>query len=138
MKKIIIVVVVVIALVAIIFLFVARNKKTAQEPSTQQTQQMSPPPLPKSNEPIPLQVFDKEAVEIKNFTFSPSIAAVTKGGTVTWTNNDSVTHNLTSPGNFDSGDLAPGQTFSHTFDEAGTFDYHCTIHPSMTGKVIVQ
>lgn len=97
MKKIIIVVVVVIALVAIIFLFVARNKKTAQEPSTQQTQQMSPPPLPKSNEPIPLQVFDKEAVEIKNFTFSPSIAAVTKGGTVTWTNNDSVTHNLTSP-----------------------------------------
>lgn len=97
MKKIIVAVVVVIILVLVVLFFLGKSKKTTPSPSAQESQQMGPPPLPQSNEPIPLQVFDKEAVEIRNFTFSPSIAAITKGGTITWTNNDSVTHTVTSP-----------------------------------------
>jgi len=67
---------------------------------------------------------------------------------VTWTNNDAVGHTVTSgsstgtvaspDGLFDSGDIAPGETFSYTFTEAGTFDYFCTPHPWMMGTVIVS
>jgi plastocyanin len=61
------------------------------------------------------------------------------GTTVTWTNDDGVNHTVTSDqGAFDSGPLATGQTFSQTFNQAGTFTYHCTIHPSMQGTVVVQ
>jgi plastocyanin len=56
---------------------------------------------------------------------------------VTWTNNDSVAHTVTGT-DFASSQLAPGSTFSHKFTTAGSFDYHCSIHPSMTGNVTVQ
>ena len=78
-------------------------------------------------------------VNIVNFTFTPGTLTVKAGTTVTWTNNDTTTHRPTSDtGVFDSGDLAPGATFSFTFNNMGTFSYHCSIHPYMTGKVIVQ
>ncbi len=76
------------------------------------------------------------SVEIKGFAFNPATITVAKGTTVTWTNKDSAAHTVTGSG-FDSGSLSKGQTFSYTFNEAGTFDYICTIHPSMKGKVIV-
>jgi plastocyanin len=78
-------------------------------------------------------------VNIVNFTFTPGTLTVKAGTMVTWTNNDTTTHRPTSDtGVFDSGDLAPGATFSFTFNNRGTFSYHCSIHPYMTGKVIVQ
>jgi len=78
------------------------------------------------------------AVTIANFAFSPAAVTVKVGDTVTWTNNDSVPHTVTGA-DFDSGQLAPGATFSHQFTKAGSFDYKCTIHPSMApGKVTVQ
>jgi plastocyanin len=78
-------------------------------------------------------------INIVNFTFTPGTLTVKAGTTVTWTNNDTTTHRPTSDtGVFDSGDLAPGATFSFTFNNTGTFSYHCSIHPYMTGKVIVQ
>jgi plastocyanin len=77
------------------------------------------------------------AVTLQNFAFSPSTVQVSVGGSVTWTNNDSVTHTVTGDG-FDSGQLAPGKSFSKTFAAAGTFNYHCSIHPSMTGVVTVK
>ena len=78
-------------------------------------------------------------VEIKNFAFSPVTITISKGQTVTWTNMDSAPHTVTSTsGIFDSGSIGNGQTFSYTFNNAGTFEYSCTIHPSMQhGKVIV-
>jgi plastocyanin len=78
-------------------------------------------------------------VDIKNFAFSPVTVTISNGQTVTWTNMDSVSHTVTSTtGVFDSGPISPGQTFSYTFNNAGTFEYSCTIHPSMQhGKVIV-
>ncbi len=80
----------------------------------------------------------KESVSIKNFAFDPPTITIKTGTTVTWTNDDSVSHTVTSDGNFDSGTLDRGETFSHTFDEEGTFSYICTIHPRMTGKIIVK
>ena len=78
-------------------------------------------------------------INMVNFTFTPGTLTVKAGTTVTWTNNDTTTHRPASDsGLFDSGDLAPGATFSFTFNNPGTFPYHCTINTYMTGKVIVQ
>ncbi len=78
-------------------------------------------------------------ITISGFSFQPQTINVTGGTTVTWTNLDAVAHTVTSDtGLFDSGLISPGQTFSRTFNEAGTFDYHCSIHTFMTGKVIVS
>jgi len=78
-------------------------------------------------------------VTIANFAFSPSIVTVPVGATVTWINQDSVAHTVTSTNQrFDSAELKPGQQFSYTFTKAGSYAYFCTIHPAMTGTVIVQ
>jgi plastocyanin len=79
-------------------------------------------------------------VTIQNFAFSPQTITVTPGTTVIWTNKDSVNHTVTSDTGAwpDSGSLATNQTFSHTFAKAGTYPYHCAIHPSMTARVIVS
>ena len=79
-------------------------------------------------------------VRIANFAFAPANIIVDVGTTVTWTNDDSVPHTVTS----DDGDelnselLNPGDTFSHTFDEPGAYSYHCTPHPNMLGLVTVR
>ena len=79
------------------------------------------------------------AVTISEFAFSPATLTVTAGDTVTWTNEDPVVHTSTSAtGAWDSGDLAQGESFSVTLTTPGTFDYVCTPHPSMTGRITVQ
>ncbi|MEO8541052.1 MAG: plastocyanin/azurin family copper-binding protein [bacterium] len=81
------------------------------------------------------------SVSIANFSFTPSTVSVNVGETVTWTNNqDGVTHTVSSDsaGVFDSGNLASGSSFQKTFTTAGTFTYHCNIHSTMTGTVIVS
>ena len=77
------------------------------------------------------------AINIQNFAFNPQETTVKKGTTVTWTNNDSAPHQIKSA-SFNSSQLGKGQSFSFTFNDAGTFDYSCAIHPSMTGKIIVE
>jgi plastocyanin len=78
-------------------------------------------------------------VFIQGMAFSPSTLTVTAGTVVTWTNKDAVTHNVTSnPALFASGGLGNGATYSFTFATKGTFNYSCTIHPSMTGTVVVN
>lgn len=79
------------------------------------------------------------AVDIKGFAFGPASLTVSAGDTVTWSNNDAVAHTVTaSDGSFDSGTVAPGETFTFTFPAAGSFDYVCSFHPNMTGTVVVQ
>jgi len=78
-------------------------------------------------------------VEMKNTAFSPSDLTISVGDTVVWTNNDTVNHNVKS----DSGSelnspiITAGQTYSHTFSQAGNFSYHCGLHTSMKAKVTV-
>jgi plastocyanin len=79
------------------------------------------------------------AVSIINFAFQPSPIHVAVGSTVQWTNNDPVAHTSTSDnGLWDSTAISPGNSFKFTFTSAGTFAYHCAIHPGMLGSVIVD
>jgi plastocyanin len=81
-------------------------------------------------------------VDIKNMAFTPSQITVAKGGTVTWTNNDNTTHtvvdDLSNVGGPNSGDIASGSSYSFTFTKTGSFQYHCSIHPSMRGTIVVK
>src|ERR671919_128505 len=79
-------------------------------------------------------------VSEEDITFQPAEVSVGVGDTVTWTNNDSVDHDVTAD-SFSSGDpggMAPGDTFDQTFEKAGRFDYVCTVHPGMEGTVVVE
>jgi len=90
--------------------------------------------LPENNEPP-----ETINIQINNYAFNPAELEINQGDTVIWTNMDSVKHTVTS----DSGDeldsslLSSDETYSHTFNEAGEFAYHCTPHPMMKGKIIV-
>ncbi len=76
-------------------------------------------------------------VSIQNFAFQPQNVTVLVGSTVRWTNLDGSSHTSTSPGNWDSGNLNQGQTFSRTFDTVGTYNYFCGYHTGMTGSITV-
>ena len=88
---------------------------------------------------IPVKATKAEIV-IDNFSFSPKAFTVPAGATVTWTNHDNVPHVVTSADNQfqKSPVLKAGQSFSNTFATAGTYSYFCSIHPRMTGKIIVN
>ena len=80
-----------------------------------------------------------DAVQIADFTFSPSTLEVEAGTTVTFTNEDGFAHTATAKDkSFDSGNLEQDATFEHTFDTPGTYEYLCAIHNSMTGSVVVK
>jgi plastocyanin len=94
-----------------------------------------PAPVAQTANP-PRAAADGTSVSIVDFAFEPATLAVAAGDTVTWTNEGVAPHTVT--GDFaDSGVLDPGQTFSHTFDAEGTFDYVCAIRPDMVGSVAV-
>jgi plastocyanin len=80
------------------------------------------------------------AVQIKNFAFSPSTVTVSAGAAVTWTNADNTAHTVTfnDTSVTSSGHISGGQTYQVTFTKAGTYTYHCSIHPTMLGTVTVS
>jgi len=78
-------------------------------------------------------------VEIMNFMFMPATLTVPSGTTVTWKFDDSTDHTVNADDNsFASSPMANGQTFTHTFNSAGTVAYHCSIHPFMKGTIVVK
>lgn len=78
-------------------------------------------------------------VKVDNFTFAPATLNVAVGTTVTWTNRDDIPHTVVSTDRvFKSKVLDTDEKFSFTFSKAGTYDYFCSIHPKMTGKVVVK
>ena len=79
------------------------------------------------------------AVTIDNFSFGPQTLTVSVGATVTWTNHDDIPHTVVSTdGVFKSKVRDTDETFSYTFAKTGTYPYYCTIHPKMTGQVVVK
>jgi plastocyanin len=77
-------------------------------------------------------------VSIDNFSFGPASAKVSAGTTVKWTNHDDIPHTVISTNKvFASPALDTGQQFSFRFEKAGTYPYYCSLHPKMTGKVLV-
>ena len=130
--------IIVIALVAVgAFLFIGRDDNKSDAGTNQQTQTTTPPTstTPSNNQTQTT----ANQVGISNFAFSPTDITIKKGTTVTWTNNDSVAHTV----KFESSDipesenLGNGQSFSFTFNNQGTFNYICGLHPSMHGTVTV-
>ena len=78
-------------------------------------------------------------VEIQNFKFAPMTLTVSVGTTVTWKFEDSTPHTVAADDDsFTSSSMSKGQTYTHTFDAAGTVKYHCSIHPFMTGVIVVK
>ena len=78
------------------------------------------------------------SVSINNLRFVPASEVVKAGTVVVWANNDSVAHTVNGGSVFSSPVLQPGDTFSFTFDQLGTFNYTCSIHPFMKGQIIVR
>ena len=92
---------------------------------------------------IPMKV-SRPGCDIEDICYIPSNIVVEKGKSVTWLNEDSSFHSVTSgfypepSGFFDSGHLDPYQSYTLSFDEIGTYDYFCTLHPWMFAQVIVE
>jgi|WetSurMetagenome_2_1015567.scaffolds.fasta_scaffold126070_3 amicyanin len=85
----------------------------------------------------PPAAIQKTLINIQNFAFDLPEITIPVGSSVVWTNNDPVPHQIASA-SFNSPILKQGETFSQQFTAAGTYDYHCSIHPSMIGKIIVK
>ena len=82
-----------------------------------------------------------DTIAIDNFAFGPQVLTVAAGTTVTWINHDDEIHTVISadaPGLFKSLPLDTGDKFSFTFKKPGTYRYFCSIHPQMTGTVVVK
>ena len=106
------------------------SNTTQPPPTTATTTVTTSPPPPQQSD---------ASLTIQNFAFSPNPLNIHVGTKVTTTNKDPNTHTWTSDsGAWDSGNLSQNQSSSHTFNSAGTFTYHCNIHPSMTGTVNVS
>jgi plastocyanin len=99
---------------------------------------VAPTTAPAANTPASAPAGTEVKVQIANFAFSPSTLEVKVGTTVTWTNADSAPHTVTADdGSFASNDLNQGASFSFTFTTAGTYAYHCGVHPGMKATVTV-
>ena len=84
---------------------------------------------------------EPDTVAIDNFAFGPKSMTVPVGTTVTWINQDDEPHTVVNTGNprlFKSGALDTGNKYSFTFDKPGTYSYFCSLHPHMTGVIVVQ
>jgi plastocyanin len=88
---------------------------------------------------LPVVSGSEAKINISGFAFDPVTITIKVGETVTWTNQDNVVHTVAADDNsWTSDNLGKGASFSHTFNTAGTFTYHCGVHPNMKGTVIVQ
>lgn len=94
----------------------------------------TPTPTPK---PAPIQP-QVHRVSINNFSFQPSLLSIKVGDTIIWHQSDSAPHSVVLGDGTASPILQQGQEYSHTFTGPGTFNFHCGIHPSMTGAATVQ
>lgn len=85
----------------------------------------------------PASASQARTVEIVNFAFRPATVEIAKGRRVVFTNTANVAHTATRAGSFDTRRIKPGRSAGVRFEQAGTFRYHCKIHPQMHGKVVV-
>jgi plastocyanin len=135
------IVAVVIVVAVIVGVIIARNGKNNSSDNTSNTtssQATNNQPSNTGNASTP-QAVATDKVSIENMAFTPAAIKVKVGTTVTWTNNDSIAHTVTADSGDgpNSGNLDPGKSYSFTYKTAGTFSYHCEIHPDMTGTVQV-
>jgi len=123
-----------LALTSLVLLSAVACGSSYSSPST--TPSPAPGPVATPGTPVTIPM---NASTLTNTAFAPDAADVSAGATVTWTNTDGVAHTSTSDtGVWDSGIVQPGGQFSVSFPTAGTYRYHCLIHPGMIGTVVVH
>lgn len=145
MNKKIIAIVAVLAAIGLVIYFLVVNSNPSPEPTPPTTDNSNvtttstPVVTPQIPEGSKGPEVTSATVDIKNFLFNPATLNIKTGTVVTWTNSDNVSHTVTSDSGtlLNSKTLAPGQSFSFTFTNAGTVKYHCAIHPAMKGTVVV-
>jgi plastocyanin len=141
MRRSVIAVIIIIVILAVAGFIVRGNKSNTSTNNSQTSTNNTQPKANSSSSNASTQPATG-TVDIKNMSFTPSQITVAKGGTVTWTNNDNTTHtvvdDLSNVGGPSSGDIAPGSSYSFTFTKTGSFQYHCSIHPSMRGTIVVK
>ena len=117
----------------------ASSNPPAPAPSVTSTAATAAPAPEKKEGKKDEKVKDANVVAIDNFTFTPQELTVAPNTTVTWINHDDIPHTVKdTQKRFKSPTLDTDEKFSFTFTEPGTYEYFCTIHPHMTGKVIVK
>ena len=140
-KNTLIVVLVIVVLLILGAVFIAQKQNNTQNvtPTLTPTSTISP-----TNAGDKQQVVDNSNtspktydITIEGFAFTPSDLNIKKGDTVTWTNQDSVSHQPKET-SFESSVLQKGQSFSFTFNSTGSFSYYCNIHPTMKGRIVVE
>jgi amicyanin len=117
---------------------VALTRQSASEAEPQPAPAVSP--IAAESSPDNSSPAQSSAIDIRNFAYSPAALTIKKGETVTWTNQDTVRHDVrvtSGPVTFTSALLGKGESFSHTFDQVGTYEYICSPHPYMKGTVTV-
>lgn len=112
-----------------VFLVIGCTGTNTQEPATPTVTPAETPATPTSSKIV--------EVTIQNFAFNPDSVTISSGDTVKWTNMDSTTHTIIGS-DFSSGNFNKGDSYESTFTKPGTYEYHCSIHPSMKGTVIVE
>jgi len=138
-KLIIGIVVVVVLVIGAALVMNKNNSSTMQMQQTNTTSNTQSQSSSQTNPSNAQKTAGKNAVTIQNFAYSPATITVKAGDSITWTNQDSVGHSATADDNsFDTGVLPQGQSKSITFSKAGTYTYHCSVHPTMKGTVVVQ
>jgi len=126
-----------LGLLAILFISVVSCGGSSTPPT-------NPTPTPTPTPPNPTFIaltisIPAGAAQLGTRAYSPSPVTVAPGATVRWSNDDSITHTTTSnTAVWTSGNISPGSFFDVTFQTAGTYAYHCAIHPGMVGTVVVQ
>jgi plastocyanin len=126
-----------LAVVSAVLMFAIACGSGYSTPSTAPSPMPSPTPTPGG--PSSSVAISVGAASLGNRAYTPDDLNVAVGTTVTWMNTDSISHTSTSNATgWSSGIVAPGGQFSFAFQTAGTFPYHCTIHPGMVGTVVVR
>lgn len=138
MSKIIIAIVTIAVMGFGVFTF-TKNRQEEQPVHTPATTTPTTTDTTENAEDNQTETTSQNQVTIENLSFNSSDITVKKGTTVTWTNQDSIAHNVVSSGGGPLGSklLNQGESYSFTFNETGTFNYFCEPHPQMTGTVTV-
>jgi plastocyanin len=146
MKNTIIVLVVLVIVASATYFLVFNNSSSGptdnyQTPPTANDQTPNPTPvLPPTTITPPSPAAPEARISIRNFAFQPATLTVKAGTVVIWFNNDTVTHTVIADSGqlLHSANLAAGQSYQVTLTKTGSISYHCSIHPMMKGRVIVN
>ena len=100
---------------------------------------LKPAVIENVEEPQEEAIIEGKIINIKNYNYEPLVLTINIGETVTWINQDSVKHTVTSDtgSELNSNLLGKGESYSHKFETSGSYEYHCIPHPSMKGTVVV-